>query len=118
VDPDISAPGDARQSKTPVALLEISANGTDGVTLKYPEFGLAVSAKFDGKDYPATGQFAGPKDSFVFKSTGPRSFEMTQKVESKATVETFTLTADGKTLTDDGNPFSGREPTKAVFDRQ
>jgi hypothetical protein len=85
----------------------------------HPEFGFTVSAKFDGKDDPLTGQFAGPKDSFAFKTTGPRAFEMTQKIEGKATyVDTFTLSADGKTLTDDGTLISALESTKALFDRQ
>jgi len=107
------------QVKAPFTSVEITANGADGVTINYPEFGFTCSAKFDGKDYPAGGQFAGTKDTFVVKSTGPRSFEMTSKVDGKAVyVDTFSVSADGKTLTDDGTPITAREPIKAVFDRQ
>jgi hypothetical protein len=105
--------------RAPVSMVEIAANGTDGITINYPEFGFTVTAKFDGKDYPASGQFASPKNTFVFKTTGPRSFEMTSKIDGKATyADTFTVSADGKTLTDDGTPITAREPIKAVFDRQ
>jgi len=33
-------------------------------------------------------------------------------------VDVFTLSSDGKTLTDDGNPVAAKEPVKAVYERQ
>jgi hypothetical protein len=33
-------------------------------------------------------------------------------------VDVYTLSADGRTLTDDGNPVSMNEPIKAVYERQ
>jgi hypothetical protein len=117
--PGILGKWKSAQAKSPVSMVEVSANGADGVTINYPEFGFTISAKFDGKDYQASGQLAGPKDTFAFKSTGPRSFEMTSKVDRKATyIDTFSVSADGKTLTDDGTPLGAKEPVKVVFDRQ
>ncbi len=107
------------QTRPSASILEIAANGADGVTLNYPDFGFSCSAHFDGKDYPGAGQMAGSKSSFSFKSTGPRSFEMTAKTGGKPVyVDTFTVSADGKTLTDAGTPVSVNEPIKAVYDRQ
>lgn len=76
-------------------------------------------AKFDGKDYRMTGPQAAAKDTFSFKKSGANSFEMTEKIDGKPVyLDTYTASADGKTLTDDGSPLSAKEPTKAVFDRQ
>ena len=33
-------------------------------------------------------------------------------------VEVLTLSADGKTLTDEANPVAVKEPTKAVYEKQ
>jgi hypothetical protein len=107
------------QTRPAAATLEITANGADGVTVNYPEFGFSCSAQFDGKDYPGAGQLAGSKSTFSFKNAGPRSFEMTSKTDGKAIyVDTFTVSADGKTLTDEGTPVSVKEPVKSVYERQ
>jgi hypothetical protein len=101
------------------ATLDLVSNGADGLTFKYPDSGDACAGKFDGNDYPVTGPQAAGKTAYTFKKTGPNSFEMTEKLAGKAIyVDTFTLSPDGKTLTDDGTPVSAKEPTKAVYDRQ
>ena len=93
-------------------------NGDDGLTLKF-DSGDSCAAKFDGNDYPITGPQASPKTVYSFKKTGPNSFERTEKLDGKAIyVDTFTVSPDGKTITDDGSPVSAKEPTKSVFDRQ
>ena len=44
---------------------------------------------------------------------------MTTKLNGKPFyVEVLTLSADGKTLTDDANPVSVKEPMKAVYEKQ
>ena len=44
---------------------------------------------------------------------------MTTKLTAKPFyVEVLTLSADGKTLIDDANPVSVKEPTKAVYEKQ
>ena len=105
--------------KAAATVFEIAANGADGIAITDATFGFTCSAKFDGKEYRNTGPSAGGKSTFIFKTLGPRSFEMTQKTEGKAVyVDTYTVSADGKTLTDDGSPLSAKEPIKAVYDRQ
>jgi hypothetical protein len=117
--PGILGKWKSTEVKAAAAIMELAANGADGVMLKYPEFGIACTAKFDGKDYAMTGPQASSKDMLSFKKTGPNSFEVTEKTEGKAVyVDTFTVSPDGKTLIDDGGPISTKEPTKAVYDRQ
>lgn len=99
--------------------LELVANGAYEITLTRPEGDFTCSANFDGKDFAPTGRLAGSKTTFVFKKTGPLSFEMLEKTNGKATyVDTFTVSADGKTLTDYGTSIGVKEPIKAVYDRQ
>jgi len=117
--PGILGKWKSTEVKATAATMELAANGADGVTLKVPEYGIACTAKFDGKDYAMTGPQAPSKDTLSFKKIGPNLFEMTEKIAGKAVyVDTFTVSPDGKTLTDDGTPISTQELTKAVYDRQ
>jgi hypothetical protein len=56
----------------------------------------------------------------VFRKISDRSFEVTTKLDGKPMyVEVYTVSADGKTLTDEGTPVNAKqEPFKMVFDRQ
>ncbi len=104
---------------SPAASMELIANGTDGLTLKFPEEGSTCTAKFDGKDYPVTGPLAGNKKSLSMRRTGPRSFEITEKLDGKAMYQQkFSLSEDSNELVVDITPVSVHEPTKAVYDRQ
>jgi hypothetical protein len=105
--------------KMPALSLELSANGADGVTWK-DDSGFLCSGKFDGKDYPGAGTVTGGKYTFVFTKTGDRSFEVTTKIDGKPFfVDAFTVSADGKTLTDKGTPVNARtEAVTAVYDKQ
>jgi hypothetical protein len=99
--------------------MELTANGADGVSFRFPDDGSMCDAKLDGKDYPVTGPQAGGKETFSLKKTGARSIEITEKLDGKPMgVDKFVVSADGKTLTDEGTPASTKEITKAVFDRQ
>jgi hypothetical protein len=99
--------------------MNIAPNGADGITLTYPEQGAVCNAKFDGKDYPLTGPFVGTGSSYVLKKTGPRSFEIIEKLNGKALyIDKISVSDDGKTLTLDGSPTKSREPVKVVYDRQ
>ena len=99
--------------------MEIVLEGTNGITVKYPEFQIACKGSFDGKDYPLTGAGANLKQTVAFEKTGANSIELTTKLNGKPFyVEVLTLSPDGKTLTDDANPVSVNEPTKAVYEKQ
>jgi hypothetical protein len=107
------------EQKTAATNMELAANGPDGILLKFPDDGSICEAKFDGKDYPVTGPLTGGKETFTIKKTGLRSIEISEKLDGKALgIDRFTVSGDGKTLTDESIPASTKEITKAVFDRQ
>jgi hypothetical protein len=95
------------------------ANGDDGMTLKIIDLNASCAAKFDGKDYPATGPTIPPNLTLALERKGSRSFELTQKQNGKPLFrEAFTVSADGKTMTSKGAPVGVNEQTTAVYDRQ
>src|SRR5262245_19156949 len=99
--------------------VEIALDGPNGITLKYPEFQTACKGSFDGKDYAMTGAGANMKQTLAFEKTGTNTIKVTTKIGGKPFyVDVFTLSSDGKTLTDDGNPVAAKEPVKAVYERQ
>ncbi len=99
--------------------IEISTTGSNGITLTLPEFQMSCKAAFDGKDYAVVGGGANLKQAFAFERLGPNSFRMTTKLNGKPFyVDVMTLSADGRTLTDEGNAISVNEPVKTVSDRQ
>ncbi len=105
--------------KAPAMSMELTPNGTDGLTLRFPEEGAACRAKFDGNDYPVTGPLVGDKVSCSLRRTGARSFEMTQKLNGKPVyLSRFSVSEDGNTLTNDASAVSAKEPIKIVYDRQ
>jgi hypothetical protein len=76
--------------------------------------------KFDGKDYPATGD---PNyDMRSYKQTGPNTLEMTVKKGGKVVgTGTITVSADGKTrtvATKSADPAMSMFDNTAVYDKQ
>lgn len=100
-------------------VLERVPSGTDGLTVNIPDFKITSDVKFDGKDYPAVGSGVPPGLTLAIEKTGPRSFDMTEKQNGKPLFKlSFTVSADGKTLTETGGPIGVSEKFKAVYDRQ
>jgi hypothetical protein len=98
--------------------MEIALEGTSGITVKYPEFQVACKGSFDGKDYTLTGAGADMKQTLAFAKTGPISITITTKLNGKPFyIDVLTLSSDGNTLTDEGNPVAVKEPVKAVYER-
>jgi hypothetical protein len=99
--------------------LAFEPNGDDGMTLRVVDFNITSSAKFDGNDYPATGPTVPANFTLAIKRKGARSFEMTQKQNGKPLFETtYTVSADGKTLTAESRPVGVKESITVVYDRQ
>lgn len=99
--------------------MELSVNGTNGIAIKMPEVQMECTGKFDGKDYPVNLAGAAVKQTLAFERRGPASFKMTTKIDGKPFyTDVFTLSADGKTLVDEGLPVSVSEPSKAIYERQ
>lgn len=100
-------------------VIEFAPNGADGVTLRVVDQNIACDAKFDGKDYPATGPMAPAGFTLAVQQKGPRSIGMTVKINGKEFYKiTYTVSADGKTLTAVGAATATNEETKAVYEHQ
>jgi hypothetical protein len=104
---------------TAPSVIEFAAMGTDGLAIRIPDFQINCEAKFDGKDYPATGPTVPPGLTLAVAKTGPRSFDLTEKQNGKPIVKlSFTAADDGKTLVETGGAVGVAEKFKAVYDRQ
>jgi hypothetical protein len=97
--------------------MEMTASGTDGLTFKDPDMGMSCDAKLDGKDYPCTGPMLPPGFTIAMKNAA-RSLDLTVKKDGKPFFKaTYTVAADGKSMTETGAPISGGDKFKIVFDR-
>jgi hypothetical protein len=78
------------------------------------------TGKFDGKDYPLTGDPAA--DTRSYKKIGARTLELTNKMGGKVVVSgKIIISADGKsrTVSISGTDASGKKMTStAVYDKQ
>jgi hypothetical protein len=79
-----------------------------------------VNCQFDSKDNPGIGIMAGSKTTVACRKISDSSFEVTTKIDGKAMyVEVYSVSTDGKTLTDNGTPVAAKsEAFKMVFDKQ
>jgi hypothetical protein len=99
--------------------MSISPSGTDGLTLTFVEEKGTCDAKFDGKDYPATGPIWPSGWTCAIAKSGATALEVTWKRNGKLMyTDTLSPSADGKTLIDVGAAPGTTEKTKAVYDRQ
>jgi hypothetical protein len=98
-------------------IVEMLASGTDGLMFKDPDMGMSCDAKLDGKDYPCSGPMLPPGFTLAMKKA-ERSLEVTVKKDNKPFFQgTYTVAADGKSMTEIGIPTNGGEKFKVVFDR-
>ena len=98
-------------------MMEMTASGTDGLILKDPDMGMNCDAKLDGKDYPCTGPMLPPGFTVAMKNAA-RSLDLTVKKDGKSFFNaTYTVSPDGKTMTEIGVASSGSDKIKIVFDR-
>jgi hypothetical protein len=101
------------------ATLKFKTSGENGMTLNIPDFKATCEAKFDGKDYPATGPTVPDGLTLALTRTGPHSFRMVQKLKGKPLfTDRFTVSADGKSMTDLSRPVAVNEPATLVYEKQ
>ena len=105
--------------KMPMTTMEIAASGANGVSITVDGSPI-ITCQFDSKDMPGLGMMAGSKNTFACRKIGDASFEVTVKLDGKPMyVDVYAVSADGKTLTDNGTPLNAKqEAYKLVFDRQ
>jgi hypothetical protein len=97
--------------------IKVTSDGTDG---SGKPIHVEWSGKFDGKDYPVTGD--PNSDTRAYRKVDDRTLEVTVKKGGKVTVRTRTaVSADGKSRTSDvsGTTANGKKfKNVAVFDKQ
>lgn len=100
-------------------VVELAASGADGLAIRFPDDKEGCEAKFDGQDYPVTGPVAQPAMTLALQKTGQHSFDVTGKQYSKPIFKiAFSVSDDGKTLTQTGRMTGAAEKFAAVYDRQ
>jgi hypothetical protein len=101
------------------SLLELAPSGSDGLTFKIVDMSLTCDSKLDGKDYPCTGPTLSEGWTVAFASSGLRSLNMTVKQKGKEFFKvTYTVSPDGRTLTETDTATGTSEKVKVVYDRQ
>ena len=101
------------------SVLEIAASGSDGLMFRIVDMQLTCEAKFDGKDHPCTGPTIGAGWTVMLAKQGTQGLDMTIKNNGKVMFKTsYTVSADGKTLTESSTPMGANEKTIVVYDRQ
>lgn len=99
--------------------MEFAPATGEGLTWRVPGYKINFDLRFDGKDHAVQGPTVPPNFTIAARSTGPRSFELTQKISGKAVYSgSYTVSADGKTLTAVYTPEGTNEKITAVYDRQ
>ena len=99
--------------------LSLVANGTDGVTVTMGNEGGVCKAKFDGKDYPATGTMWPPGWTCVIAKSGDRAIDLTWKKDGKDMYKsTLAAASSGKVLTETGSAVGVSEKYTIVYDKQ
>jgi hypothetical protein len=80
--------------------------------------GMTCDAKLDGKDYPCTGPMMPQGFTIVTKNAPPRSLDITVRKDGKEFFKaTYTVAADGKSMTETGGAVANTEKFKITFDR-
>src|SRR6266849_9365163 len=84
--------------------LSLTPKGSDGITISLGNEGGLCDAKFDGKDYPATGPVWPAGWTCVVAKDGARGVNLTWRKDGKDMYKSSLMaSADGKTLTETGS---------------
>ncbi len=100
-------------------MLGLTPKGTDGLTISLGNEGGICDAKFDGKDYPATGPVLPSGWTCAIAKNGARAIGLTWKKDGKDMYKsTLVVSSDGKTLTETSSAPGVNEKVKVVYDKQ
>jgi hypothetical protein len=101
------------------SVLELTAAANDGMSFREADMGLSCDSKLDGKDYPCTGPTLPRGWTLAMTKAGPRSLDLVVKKDGKPFYKvTYTVGADGKSMTESGGATATTEKIKVVWDRQ
>ena len=115
--PSLSGTWKTKKVSGATGTLELIASGTNGPVLKDPDMGMTCDGKLDGKDYPCSGPMMPTGFTVTMKNAG-RTLDLTVKKDGKAFFKaTYSVAADGKSMTETGTPAVGGDKIKVVYDR-
>ena len=101
------------------SVLELAPSTGDRLIFKIVDIDLSCEARLDAKDYPCSGPTLAPGWTVALANAGARAFDMTVKNNGKILFKVvYTVSADGKTLTESTNATGTNEKIKVVYDRQ
>ncbi|HYK36882.1 hypothetical protein [Alloacidobacterium sp.] len=113
--------GSWRNTKTTLSSptgYEIKDNGDGSLTWALPDLKATVTLKTDGTEATPTGPTVPDGLTLSLTKTGPRNFTLIEKLKGKPIYKgKQTVSADGKTLTEEGSSVGVNEPTTAVYDK-
>jgi hypothetical protein len=99
-------------------VIEMTQSGTEGLRFKDTDMGMTCDAKLDGKDYPCAGPMMPQGYTVAMKNAPPRSLDLTVKKDGKEFFKaTYTVAADGKSMTETGGAVANTEKFRVTFDR-
>lgn len=97
--------------------IEFAPAGGGGLVFKDLDMGMSCDAKLDGKDYPCAGPML-PPGFTVAMTNAARSLDITVKKDGKPFFKgVYTVSADGKSMTEIGTTPTGGDKIKIAFDR-
>jgi hypothetical protein len=97
---------------------QIEANGENGIIWNIPEIKASVKLNFDGKAVAPTGPTVPHGLTLSATKSGPRSFTLVEKMKGKTIWRGhFTVSPDGKTLTEHGRAPGASAPEKLVYQK-
>lgn len=100
-------------------MMEFADNGDNGLIWKLPEIKASLNAKFDGKDITPDGPTVPKGLTLALTGAGPNSFHMVEKMNGKPFYQaTYSVSSDGKVLTEAGKPAGQAQIETAIFDKQ
>jgi hypothetical protein len=100
------------------SVLEFVSSG-DGLMFRVVDMQLSCDAKLDGKDHACSGPTLAPGWTVMVAKQDARTLDMTIKNNGKILFKSsYTVSADGKTLTEHGTVVGTNEKTTVVYDRQ
>jgi hypothetical protein len=98
--------------------IQIEANGDNGIIWNIPAIKASVKLNFDGKETSPTGPTVPQGLMLAATKTGTRSFKLVEKMKGQLLwTGHFTVSADGKTLTEQGRAVGASAPEKLVYQK-
>jgi hypothetical protein len=98
--------------------LTLATSGSD-VTLTISAIKATCQAKWDGKDYPASGPTVSDGLTLALTKTSAKSFKLVVKAKEKVlNIAHYTVAADGQSMVEKGTDGKGKQPFTEVWEKQ